>query len=312
MPPDAFPYKTAVGSTYDSGRYVEALDRCVEAAGYDELRVEQAERRRRGGVVRLGIGVSCTVEITGGGEGEHCVGRREADGSVTVVVGTSPHGQAHETTFAAVVGDELGVPAERVRVLHSDTAVSPFGGGTIGSRSAQLGGSAAYGAARDVIELARQAAAERLEAAAADIVFEPATGRFHVAGTPARDLGWTDLGPLSAEHQFKPEGGAGTFAFGACVATIELDTETGAVRVPLARVASMMPARCCSRNWPRGRCTAGWRWRWPPPCTRRWCTTTMACPSTANFADYALVSAAELPRFETEEMETPSPSTRSG
>ncbi len=306
VPADAFPYKTAVGSTYDSGRYAEALDRCVEAAGYDALRIEQAERRRRGTTSRLGVGTSCTVEITGGGEGEHSSVTVEADGSVTVVVGTSPHGQAHETTFAAIVADELGIPADRIQVLHGDTDVAPLGGGTIGSRSAQLGGSATFGAARDVVELAREAAAELLEASAADIVFERTTGRFHVAGTPARDVGWTDLGPLSAGHRFKPEGGAGTFAYGACVATIELDIETGAVRVR-SLVSVDDAGTLLQPQLAQGQVHGGLAMAVAAALYEEMVYGDDGVPRTANLADYALVSAAELPSFETHEMETPSP-----
>ena len=311
VPPDAFPYKTAVGSTYDSGRYAEALDRCIEAADYEALRAEQAERRRKGRAVRIGIGVSCTVEITGGGEGERASVSVETDGSVTVVVGTSPHGQAHETTFAAIVGNELGMAPENVRVLHSDTDLSPFGGGTIGSRSAQLGGSAAFGAARDVIELARHAAAEVLEAAAADVVFEQTAGRFHVAGTPARDVGWIDLGPLSADHQFKPEGGAGTYAFGACVATIELDTETGGVRVR-SLVAVDDAGTLLQPQLAEGQVHGGLGMAVAAAIYEEMVYDHDGVPRTANLADYALVSAAELPSFETHEMQTPSPNNPLG
>ncbi|HEX3087446.1 MAG TPA: xanthine dehydrogenase family protein molybdopterin-binding subunit [Ilumatobacteraceae bacterium] len=306
VPPDVFPYRTAVGSTYDSGNYIEALDRCVEAARYDALRAEQRDLREGGGSTRLGIGVSCTVEITGGGEGEDASVALAADGTVTLVVGTSPHGQAHETTFAAVVGDELGIPADRVLVLHSDTAVSPFGGGTIGSRSAQLGGSASFGAARDVIELGKTAAAELLEAAAADIVFDRETGRFHVAGTPARDVGWLDIGPLSAEHRFKPEGGSGTFAFGACVATIVLDIETGAVRVR-SLVSVDDAGTLLQPQLAEGQVHGGLAMAVAAALYEEMVYDDDGVPKTGNFADYALVSAAELPSFETYEMETPSP-----
>lgn len=306
VPSDAFPYRTAVGSTYDSGRYAEALDRCVEAAGYDALRVEQAALRSRGGTTRLGIGVSCTVEITGGGEGERASVSIDTGGSVTVITGTSPHGQAHETTFAAIVGNELGIDAQRVHVLHGDTDIAPFGGGTIGSRSAQLGGSAAYGAARDVIDLARQVAADRLEAAAADVVFERTTGRFHVAGTPARDVGWSDLGPLSADHQFKPDGGAGTYAFGSCVATIELDTETGAVRVR-SLVAVDDAGTLLQPQLAVGQVHGGLAMAVAATLYEEMVYDDDGVPRTGNFADYPLVSAAELPSFETHEMETPSP-----
>ena len=146
VPPDAFPYKTAMGAVYDSGNYAEALKRCVAAAGYADLRAEQAARRAAKDRMQLGIGVSCTVESTGGGDEESSIVVRP-DGTASVIVGTSPHGQSHEHTFAAVVAKELGLKADDVEILHSDTDLSPFGGGTIGSRSAQLGGSAAHGAA---------------------------------------------------------------------------------------------------------------------------------------------------------------------
>ncbi|HEY1280985.1 MAG TPA: xanthine dehydrogenase family protein molybdopterin-binding subunit [Acidimicrobiales bacterium] len=302
--PDAFPYLTAVGSTYDSGRYAEALDLCVKAAGYEALRAEQTDRRRRDCNVRLGIGVTCTVEITGAGEGEHATLTVEDDGSVTVVVGTSPHGQAHETTFAALVATHLGVPAERVEVLHGDTDLSPLGGGTTGSRSAQLGGSAVHGAARDVIGLGRQAAATRLEASADDIVFDPVTGRFHVAGTPALDLGWSDVGPLSADHRF--EGGGGTFAYGACVATVELDIETGAVRLR-SLVAVDDAGTLLQPELAEGQVHGGLGLAVAAALYEEMVYDGAGLPRTANLADYPLVSAAEMPSFETYEMETPSP-----
>ena len=306
IPPDAFPYTTATGSIYDSGRYAEALERCLTAAGYETLRAEQGELRTRDGAMRLGIGVSCTVEITGGGEGEDASVSLDAQGQVTVVVGTSPHGQAHETTFAAIVADELGVTVEQVIVLHSDTAVSPTGGGTIGSRSAQLGGSAVYGAALDVVELAKESAAELLEAAAADIVFERASGRFHVAGTPARDVGWTDLGPLCVAHRFKPDGGAGTFAFGACVATIELDVETGEVRVR-SLVAVDDAGTLLQPQLAEGQVHGGLAMAVAAAIYEEMIYGDNGVPRSGNLADYALVSAAELPSFETHEMQTPSP-----
>ncbi|MDH4146467.1 MAG: xanthine dehydrogenase family protein molybdopterin-binding subunit [Acidimicrobiia bacterium] len=311
VPADAFPYRTAIGSTYDSGNYREALDRCVTAGGYAELRAEQAERRARGDRVQLGIGVSCTVEITGGGEGERASVDVHDDGSVTVVVGTSPHGQGHETTFAAVVGAEMGIPAERVEVLHGDTDLSPLGGGTIGSRSAQLGGAAAYGAAHEVIGLARERAAELLEANPDDVVFDPSTAeaggaRFHVVGTPSRSLGWHDLGALRADHHFKPEGGAGSFAFGACVAAIELDTETG-----LVTVRSLTSVDDCGTVLQpvlaEGQVHGGLSLAVGVALAEEMAYDDAGTPRTVGFADYAILSAAETVSFDCHEMETPSP-----
>jgi carbon-monoxide dehydrogenase large subunit len=228
----------------------------------------------------------------------------EKDGSVVVVVGTSPHGQGHETTFAALVGAELGVPAERVQILHGDTDLSPLGAGTTGSRSTQLGGSAVHGAARDVIALARQQAASRLEASVDDIVLDPVTGRFHVAGTPALDLGWSDLGPLSADHKF--ESGGGTFAYGACVATIELDIETGQVRLR-SLVAVDDAGTLLQPELAQGQVHGGLAMAVAAALYEEMVYDADGLPRTANLIDYALVSAAELPSFETHEMETPSP-----
>lgn len=303
---DAFPYTTAVGSIYDSGRYQEALEHCIELAGYHALRQEQAVRRAEQATVRLGVGVSCTVESTGGGEGEHAAMTVDADGSFTLVVGTAPHGQSHETTFAALVADLLGVAADDVRVLHSDTDVSPFGGGTVGSRSAQLGGSAAHGAALDLIELARQASADRLEAAVADVVFDRGTASFHVAGAPALHLGWSELGTLSAEHRFRPEGGRVTFSFGACVAVIELDTETGMVRVR-SLTAVDDAGTILQPKLAEGQVHGGLGLAVAAAIYEEMVYDESGIPKTANLTDYALVSAAEVPSFVLEEMETPSP-----
>ncbi|MFN0028359.1 MAG: xanthine dehydrogenase family protein molybdopterin-binding subunit [Acidimicrobiales bacterium] len=303
---DAFPYKTATGSTYDSGRYGESLQRAADAAGYRALRDEQARRRANGDRLQLGIGVSCTVEITGGGEGETASLTMASDGAVTVIVGTSPHGQGHETTFASVVASELGIDPEQVTVLHSDTDLSPFGGGTIGSRSAQLGGSAAHGAARAVIDKARERAAELLEANPDDVVFDPAGAHFHVAGTPARYRQWADLGAFSADFSFKPAGGSGTYAFGSCVAVIELDTETGAVTA--RQLVSVDDAgTLLNPLLAEGQVHGGLGLAVGAALLEEMIYDPDGTPRTANFADYPVISATETPSFDTHEMETPTP-----
>jgi carbon-monoxide dehydrogenase large subunit len=302
----AFPYTTAIGSTYDSGRYGEALNRCVEAGRYDDLRREERERRQRDDPVQLGIGVSCTVEITGGGEGETASITVNDDETVTVVVGTSPHGQGHETTFAELVMDELGIDRSRITVLHGDTDLSPHGGGTIGSRSAQLGGSATVGAARDVVETARQRAAELLEANVNDVVLDRSAGRFHVTGTPVRALRWSDLGTIEATHQFQPEGRAGTYAFGACLAAVELDTETGAATTR-SLVTVDDAGTLLQPVLAEGQVHGGLAIGVAAALYEEMVYDAGGTPRTASFADYPLVSAAEMPIFETHEMETPSP-----
>jgi aerobic carbon-monoxide dehydrogenase large subunit len=303
---DQFPYTTAVGATYDSGRYGEAIRRCVAAANYEGLRDEQASRRAAGDPIQLGTGVSCTVEITGGGDGEAASIDIHADGTVTVVVGTSPHGQGHETTFADLVSGELGIPAERITVLHSDTDLpaATYGGGTLGSRSAQLGGSASFQASREIIDLAKARAAELLEAAVEDIVFEPSIG-FHVNGVPTGALGWPAIGELKTQTDYKATG-AGTFAFGACVAVVEIDTETGAVVI--REIVTIDDAGTILNPMiVEGQVHGGLGLAIGACLTEEMIYDENGTPLTSNFADYGLVSSAETISFETHEMETPSP-----
>jgi len=200
---------------------------------------------------------------------------------------------------------ELGIDRDRITILHSDTDLSPFGGGTIGSRSAQLGGAAAFGAARDVIEAAKNRTAELLEADPADIVFDRTAGRFHVVGTPARALDWQELGPLEATHRFAPQNGNGTFAFGACVAAIELDTETGSIRlrslVTVDDAGTLLHPTLAEGQVHGGLGLA------VAAALYEEMVYEDGIPRTANFADYPVISAAELVPFETHEMETPSP-----
>ncbi len=243
IPPDEFPFTTAGGATYDVGEYEKALDAALEAAGYDALRAEQAERRARGDSVLMGIGVSCYVEITAPGIFKE-FGALEVgtDGGVTVKVGTSAHGQGHETSFAMLVSDLLGVPMESVRIVQSDTAEVPTGSGTMGSRSLQIGGSAILEAGKVVLEKGRRLAAHLLEASPDDIVV--GDGGLHVAGVPASTLAWADLAVAADDDARRPDDmepglayehdwdqGASSFPFGAHVAVVDVDSETGAVKL---------------------------------------------------------------------------------
>ena len=307
VPAEAFPYTTAIGSTYDSGDYCEAIRRVMTAVGYEQLRAEQVERRAHGGGPLLGIGISCTVEITGGGEGERATAALGEDGRFAVVVGTSPHGQGHETTFAALVAEQLGVDVDRIDVLHGDTDAAPVGGGTIGSRSAQLGGSAVHGAAHDLIALARQRAADLLEANTDDVVFDRDAASFHVVGTPARAHGWDELGGgLVVEHHFMPENKAGSFAFGACVAVVEVDPDTGEVWI--RSLTSVDDAGTILQPvLAEGQVHGGLALAVGAALYEEMVYGPDGAPLTTTFADYAIPSAAETPLFECHEMETPSP-----
>ncbi|HKY75240.1 MAG TPA: xanthine dehydrogenase family protein molybdopterin-binding subunit, partial [Acidimicrobiia bacterium] len=166
------PHTTAVGAVYDTGDYAAALEEVVRLSGYDELRQEQQARRERGDRLALGIGVSVYVEVTGGPGPLPEFGSVEvhADGTATARVGTSSHGQGHETAFAQLVTSVLGIPMEQVRVLHSDTAEVAEGNGTYGSRSLQIGGSSIFLAAENVLSMAKERAANLLEANPDDIV----------------------------------------------------------------------------------------------------------------------------------------------
>lgn len=251
--PDAFPYTTPTGLSYDSGNYERALDRALELAGYRELRAKQEEAFREGRL--LGIGVCSYVEICGlgpsqaagatgfqGGLWESALVRVHPTGKVAVYIGTSPHGQGEETTFAQIVADELGVPIEDVEIVHGDTGAIPMGWGTYGSRTTPVGGNAVALAARRVVEKARKVAAHLLEASEQDVVFEE--GRFYVKGAPDRAktfqevtlqayLAWNlpkDVEPsLEASAFYDPTNFV--FPFGTHVCVVEVDRETGQTKV---------------------------------------------------------------------------------
>jgi carbon-monoxide dehydrogenase large subunit len=255
IPPDAYPFTSASGMTYDSGDFPRALEHALSLAGYEALRRQQSAARAAGRLV--GIGVACYTEYTGMGSdvfrrrGMEDVSGVEAatvtmdpDGSVRCATSFPAQGQGHATTIAQVVADRLGVALERVRVVPTDTAVGPLGSGTFGSRGAvSIGGGVAVAADRVRARLARLAG-HRLEAAAADIVIE--AGRAHVRGFPARAVGIAelagmayspplgglpaDLEPgLTATVYVDPPGP--TFSGAVHVALVEVDRDTGRVRV---------------------------------------------------------------------------------
>jgi carbon-monoxide dehydrogenase large subunit len=238
--PDEFPLTTVMGAAYDSGEYEAALDEALRIADYDGLRRQQAERRERGDRLQLGIGLACYVEVTGGG-GEFAEVEVHDDGMITVKAGTSAHGQGHATAFSQIAADQFGVPMEQIRYVQSDTAQVARGGGTGGSRSVQLGGTAVLQTSKLVVEQARELVAELLEAAPEDIVVT-GDGRIGVAGVPTKALEWAEVAraasgrgtPLLVQHDTDQAGS--TFPFGAHIAVVEVDTETGRV-VPVHHFA---------------------------------------------------------------------------
>jgi len=198
IPPDKFPYSTPTGATYDTGDYVTALDKALQAAGYTELRAEQQRRRERGDVLQLGIGLASYVEITAAdaAAGETARLTVHGDGTATVYTGSSAHGQGHHTAWAMLVESELGIPMASVTVIHGDTDLIPEGIGTYGSRSLQLGGVAVHKAALDVKEQARRVAADMLEAAETDLELNADSGTWPLVADE-EDGKYSDSNPVN-------------------------------------------------------------------------------------------------------------------
>ncbi|MGZ4234444.1 MAG: xanthine dehydrogenase family protein molybdopterin-binding subunit, partial [Solirubrobacteraceae bacterium] len=240
IPKDAFPYQTMSGAHYDCGDYAGALELALQKADYEGLRTEQARRRQNGTAKQLGIGLSTYVEVTNGiNETEFGAVEITPDGGAIVKTGSQTQGQGHETTFAMIVADRLGIPVEQITVIKGDTDQVARGTGTYGSKSTQIGGAAAAKASEEVVEHAKRLAAEELEANPEDMVLDLDKGHFHVTGAPEPALSWSDLASrlepkgllkeLSAEADFTAA--QPTFPFGAHVAVVEVDTETGAVEL---------------------------------------------------------------------------------
>lgn len=311
--PEQFPLTTAMGAKYDSGEYEKSLDAALVAAGYAELREEQRRRRESGDPVQLGVGVSTYVETTNPmGSGEFGAVEITADGGAIVRTGSSPHGQGHHTSWAMIVSHITGIPVDRIEFRFGDTSDVARGGGTGGSRSLQVGGTAAGMAAEAVVERARQVAASLLEAATEDIVIDTARGVFHVQGSPQPTRTWAEVAvaaastgePLSAESDFKPEGS--TFPFGSHVSVVEVDTETGAVSVR-RHVACDDAGTIINPLIVDGQVHGGVAQGVAQALLEEVLYDDDGNPITSNLADYAFISAAELPSFERIPMETPTP-----
>lgn len=317
---DRFPYTTATGTVYDSGNYPEALSLVLEAADYNGLRAEQSRRRAAGDRLQLGIGMAVYVEITAmsGGEELGYVEMILDDDpaavhpvSARVITGTTPYGQGHRTTWAMLVAERLGIPMDRVTVVHGDTDLVRRGSITGGSRSVQIGGTNVWRAAGVVADTARRLAAQLLEADPDDVVLSE-RGRFHVAGAPAIDVDWTDVAraaarsgtALSGEGDFTQT--QGTFPSGAHLAVVEVDTETGSVR--LRQMFAVDDAgRIVNELLAEGQVHGGLVQGIGQALFEEVVYDADGNPLTGNFADYGFPSAAEMPSFVTVHMETPSP-----
>ncbi|HMD01706.1 MAG TPA: xanthine dehydrogenase family protein molybdopterin-binding subunit, partial [Candidatus Baltobacteraceae bacterium] len=242
--PDAFPYTTAVGLTYDSGRYETTMDKALELAGYADLRERQSALRKEGRY--LGIGLSTYVEVCGMGPSaampaagwDSATVRVEPTGSVTVLTGISPHGQGEETTFAQIVADELGVPIDGINVIHGDTDKVQYGVGTFGSRGTAVGGAALKLALETIQAKALKIAAHQWEADPSDLAYE--NGKIVVKGDPSKSMTTAEAGflafmgdklppglepGLDATRRFEPPNFV--YPFGTHVCVVEIDAQTG-------------------------------------------------------------------------------------
>jgi carbon-monoxide dehydrogenase large subunit len=312
---DRFPVQTATGVTYDIGDYAGALDRALQHAGYDELRREQAERIEAGSDHLLGIGLSVYVEITNGiGEGEFGAVEILEDGGAIVRTGSFSHGQGHETTFAQIVSERTGIDLDRIQVLAGDTDRVPRGTGTYGSKSTQIGGAAAGQAAEILVDRAKQLAAEQLEANPEDMVLDLDTGSFRVTGSTEPSLAWAELAvqlhqdgrlaELSAETDFKPA--TPTFPFGAHVAVVEVEVDTGAVRL-VRMIACDDAGRIINPMVAEGQVHGGVAAGIAQALYEEVRYDSDGNPQHANLVTYCIPTAVELPSFERVVMETPTP-----
>ncbi|MFI6505309.1 xanthine dehydrogenase family protein molybdopterin-binding subunit [Nonomuraea typhae] len=333
---EEFPYTTIATLTYDSGNYEAATDKALALFGYDKLRAEQADRRDRGDPVQLGIGVSTYTEMCGiapsrmlgslnygAGGWEHGSVRLLPTGKVEVVTGSSAHGQGHETAWSQIVADALGVPFEDIAVIHGDTATSPKGMDTYGSRSLVVGGMAVLAACDKVKEKARKIAAHVLECAPDDVEFAVSevpgsgtVGTFRVRGTEsgktiqelslatfaAHDLPDGVEPRLDADATHDPDNFS--YPHGTHLCAVEVDTETGMTRIR-SYVAVDDVGKVVNPLIVEGQVHGGIAQGVAQALFEEAVYDADGNLLTTTMADYLLPSAADLPAFVTDRTETP-------
>jgi carbon-monoxide dehydrogenase large subunit len=335
IPPHAEPHETAIGIAYDSGNHEAALDKLLERVDVDAFRAEQ-ERLREHGIYR-GLGFSTYTEICGLAPsrvvGPHGVGvqaglwesamvRVHITGAVTVYSGTSPHGQGLDTSFAQIVADKLACDPQQVEVIHGDTGTGPQGLGTYGSRSLSVGGEAIARAADKVVAKARAIVAHQLEASPDDI--EVRDGKFSVRGSPDKGMTLAEVAGAAYIPENLPEGmepaleetafydpANFVFPFGAHACVVDVDVETGKVKV-VRYVAVDDCGRAINPMLIEGQVHGGIVHAIGQALYEQIVYDDEGQLVTGTFVDYALPTAAELPSFETDRTETPSPTNSLG
>jgi carbon-monoxide dehydrogenase large subunit len=302
------PWTTGIGTVYDVGDYPEALRRVLDAADYDGLRAEQAALRADPDSRRLmGIGLGSYVEITATAvPNEEATVELRPDGTLLARSGATPYGQGHDTTWKMILSDRTGVPMDRIAVIHGDTDEVTSGGLTVGSRSVQIAGSALAAAARELVDEARERAADLLEAGLGDVVLDTGTGRFHVLGSPAVSVDWEVVAAagsaLSGVAEFvAPQP---TYPFGAHLAVVDIDSELGEVRV--RRMVAVDDAGVLINPLiVDGQVHGGIAQGIAQALYEEIRFDEYGNPLTSNFLDYMIVSAPELPSFELVHQQTP-------
>jgi carbon-monoxide dehydrogenase large subunit len=318
IPADAFPWTTPTGAVYDSGDYRRALDLVVKAGGYQEVRAEQARRRAAGDPRQLGVGVAMYVEVAGGGQlSEYGAVEVTRDGGAVVRTGSCATGQGHETTWAMLAAEQLGIPVERIRVVRGDTAEVARGDGTVGSRSTQFAGVAVHRAAVALREHARELAADLLEASPGDVVLDRDAGRFHLAGAPAVGRTWAELAAASGDGdrrlaaEVDLDDGDVTYPSGAYLAVVEVDTDTGQVRL-LRLVAADDAGNVLNPLLAEGQLHGSIAQGVAQALYEEFRYDGAANPLSGTLQVYGMPSAADLPAFELLELATPSPRNELG
>jgi aerobic carbon-monoxide dehydrogenase large subunit len=323
-----FPYQTPVAFQYDSGNYGPALDRALQMLDYRKLRVEQDTARKQGRYV--GLGIASYIEACGpapsqvagalgaqAGLWESAQVRVHPTGKVSVYTGSHSHGQGHETTFAQLAADELGVPYDDIEIIHGDTAAIPFGMGTYGSRSAAVGGAAIYSSIQKIKEKGKKIAAHLLEASEGDL--EYAEGRFSVKGSRGRNKTFQDVALMAYLAHNLPKGlepgleatsfwdpANFVFPFGTHLAQVEVDLDTGQVKLlryvavdDVGRVINpMIVDGMVHGGIAQGAAQALWEYA---------AYDDSGQLVTGSMMDYALPKADDLPSFETDRTVTPTP-----
>jgi carbon-monoxide dehydrogenase large subunit len=324
IPPEKFPYRSALGWEYDSGNYPAALKKAMDIVGYPALRKEQAEKRARGEL--MGIGISSFTEIVGAGPAKDfdILGIKMFDsaeirvhptGKAIARLGTKSQGQGHETTYAQIVAEELGIPAAHVQVEEGDTDTAPYGLGTYASRSTPTSGAACAMAARKIRDKARKIAAHLLEVSEADLEWEP--GKFFVKGAPQKSktiqdcafAAYTNIPPgleagLEATDYYNPPNL--TFPFGSYICVVDLDRGTGEVKIRRF-VAVDDCGNIINPMIVDGQIHGGLAMGMAPALLEEISYDENGNISGGSFMDYLLPTAMETPNWETAKTVTPSP-----